>query len=632
MTTSLADARAAKTKAETDLAAAQAALETAKSDASAGTAAANLLIRQLRTQVATLDARVAELEEDLEEAQEKVTAAAARHPSLPTGDTTTTTTTPATTTPVTTTTTPTPTRQTPATSDTRETNQRAQNLKAAFSPANRALALASVGLSVTAPTQSSLKLTRGGHADGSISGISNRSGSWIRSTTMALTRGGDTGKTVVHTDRELKRPLLEHFGQYRDSAVPAQIDADQTDGATLVSLETDYTATNIVSGRVTPNAGVSFSHRLSTSLSTTAHTKAGRVVSSADLAAIRTQVRTANAQNPGETNQAYADRLAPLINTALEEADIVGPMDDVGDNDATTNRMITAMDDAFSGTVHGVGGQFLCKGTGCMITVTGTYNDNVDGATDPDENDLYNVQIASPGGLYFRPSSAASALSLCDDATRCTAGTDDEYMVFGYWREDPTSAAAPYIVGVFAEALLDDDTLNDDDSLALPSTLTATYDGIAVGMYVEQDPNDPVDTHRQGEFTADVDLRIAGAPANGATQTTLSGTIDDFQTTPTGGSAAPRTADRWVVRLNDPRLGVGTFDADNGIRAGTTAFIDNLSGIKTGSWDVAYVQAHVDAGNPTGGSNDAPAAVTGTFETSIANFVHLLGAYGAQKR
>ena len=34
----------------------------------------------------------------------------------------------------------------------------------------------------------------------------------------------------------------------------------------------------------------------------------------------------------------------------------------------------------------------------------------------------------------------------------------------------------------------------------------ATYDGVAVGAYVEQDPNDPVDTHRQGEFTADVFL------------------------------------------------------------------------------------------------------------------------------
>ena len=34
---------------------------------------------------------------------------------------------------------------------------------------------------------------------------------------MALTSGGDSGKTVVYTDRELSRPLLEHFGDLRDT-------------------------------------------------------------------------------------------------------------------------------------------------------------------------------------------------------------------------------------------------------------------------------------------------------------------------------------------------------------------------------------------------------------------------------
>ena len=128
-----------------------------------------------------------------------------------------------------------------------EANQRAENLKKAFLSVTTTTDLTEIGLSVTAPTQSSLtqsslRLTRGGHGNGngSISRISNRSGSWIRSRTMALTSGADSGKTVVYTDRELGRPLLEHFGQYRDSAVPAQIDADQTGGAMLVNLEHEH--------------------------------------------------------------------------------------------------------------------------------------------------------------------------------------------------------------------------------------------------------------------------------------------------------------------------------------------------------------------------------------------------------
>ena len=66
--------------------------------------------------------------------------------------------------------------------------------------------------------------------------------------------------------------------------------------------------------------------------------------------------------------------------------------------------------------------------------------------------------------------------------------------------------------------------------------------GRRVGMYVEQDPTNPVDTHRQGEFTADAyrescqyhpnrhDRRFCDN-ANGRQRRT------------------PRTSDRWVVDL-----------------------------------------------------------------------------------
>ena len=188
-------------------------------------------------------------------------------------------------------------------------------------------------------------------------------------------------------------------------------------------------------------------------------------------------------------------------------------------------------------------------------------------------------------------------------------------MVFGFWREDPTSAAANYQVGVFAEAP------SDSTSQALPTAdFTATYDGTAVGMYVEQDPNNAVDTHRQGEFTADVFLQVSSGG-----EETLSGTIDDFVTTPTGGSAEPRTSSRWVVTLT-----AGTVPA--GSEAGGTAVIENLTGNKSGWWEGTFVKAHQFAADDSSVLDPIPPAVTGTFNTRILDFVHLLGAFGAEKR
>ena len=50
--------------------------------------------------------------------------------------------------------------------------------------------------------------------------------------------------------------------------------------------------------------------------------------------------------------------------------------------------------------------------------------------------------------LYFKPGS--QALQLYEGGP--VGVDDDEYMVFGYWREDPTSAAGVYQFKVFAEA------------------------------------------------------------------------------------------------------------------------------------------------------------------------------------
>ena len=48
--------------------------------------------------------------------------------------------------------------------------------------------------------------------------------------------------------------------------------------------------------------------------------------------------------------------------------------------------------------------------------------------------------------LYFKPSGSPT-LQLYDGGL---VGADTEYMVFGYWREDPRSPAADYQVRAFA--------------------------------------------------------------------------------------------------------------------------------------------------------------------------------------
>ena len=417
-----------------------------------------------------------------------------------------------------------------------EANQRAQNLKEAFERGELAGTLTTPldldnfdsPVDITAPTRGRLTLERGGHRTATLSG------SGRRSATLTLTSGGDTGKTVVYTDRELTRPLLDHYGEFKDPDAP-QFNA-QNGGAGLITTTTTD---------VTEITGVSVTHRLRSSLSGTTLTANGAIVTDSDVG-------------------------------------------------ASEERSLTITDDSFSGSVHGVSGQFRCDGAaGCMITVTGTYHNNVDSSSTATENRLDTVTMSLDGGmLYFRPSSATASVSLCGDSARCTAGDDEEYMMFGWWREDPSSAAGDYDFGIFAEV-----------EGTPPTGVTATYDGDAVGMYVEQDPNNAVDTHRQGEFTADVFLR--------ADDGDVSGTIGDFVTRPTGGSSAPRTADRWLVRLNQ----------------NNSAIIDNLAGVKSGYWARAFVPPHDNAATGT-----EPPAVVGAFNTRIDAFLHLVGSFGANKR
>lgn len=450
---------------------------------------------------------------------------------------------------------------------TREANQRAERLKVAFGTPSSNRRTTTSPVTVEAIRACCLTLTHGGFRTATLSG------NGIRAATMPLTSGGDSGKTVVYTDRELTRPLLEHYGNHRDTAIGG-----------------DKTRFNLAAPSGGPLELASSVNLLDSDRWTITH---GRAASVAGTGFVREQ----RDSNGNITNAGTAGTLP------------------TGDALPVNARAATAS--SYPGLLHGKSGRFECGGDGCEVTITPAY-DGTELTVTNNQASLSSVSVAATGTdaiLYFKPS-GSPALQLYD-GDPFDIGADTEYMVFGYWREDPTSPAADYQVRAFAQVL-------NTAARTVDTSFTATYDGTAVGMYVEQDPNNPVDTHKQGEFTADVYLEASGS-------TTISGTIDDFVTTPTGGSAEPRTAGRWLVRLLGAAADPAVYP---GVGTGTTALIDNLSGVKSGTWDYAFVPAHqhADTDLDTTGVQRTPPAVTGTFDTRIVDFVHLIGAYGAKAR
>ena len=430
-----------------------------------------------------------------------------------------------------------------------DANQRAQNLKEAFTDVGEA-APASPNVKMTT-TKGRLTLTQSRHKTAMLSG------NGLRSATMALTSGGDTGKIVFYTDLELSRAVLDHYGNRRNTNDRTVLDLSETDIALGSEGRIAYDAT--------PQATTRWRIALPSGVSTS---------------------------------------------VAAVDSDDDNFKDDLPTTASTPKRA-----NSYTGYLHGQPGTFVCMTDNCKVQVTPVYSTptagedngrlallgtNVISATPTGDNGAFEAG----GTLHFKPSSSAKF----DLYTGSPIGSADaEYMVFGYWREDPTSPAAGYDFGVFADvvgAVTDSDTFTPPTS---PAFVSATYDGVAVGAYVEQDPNNPVDTHRQGEFTADASLT-----ATGGTATDINGTIDDFVTTPTGGSAAPRTAGRWVVTLG--------YDESNAKEATI-----NLADGGSGMWTHEYVPARTESGETV------PPAVTGVFDVEVTDFVHILGAFGAER-
>ena len=435
-----------------------------------------------------------------------------------------------------------------------DANQRAQNLRSTFPGTFTAAPVSPVDMTVS---RGGLRLTRSRHSDATLSGAG------IRSATMTLTAGGDSGKTVIYTDRELSRKLTDHYG--------AQWDKTNARFNLLLTAAADA-ASGIAVGSI-------------------------------------------NYPGTGQT-PAPKWRITPSgVPTSLtgEDLDDNAATPTTLPSGATTDN--TKMATSYPGDLYGLSGSFVCAGVdGCQVQAAPTYSPAPTTPTSG-RHALQSVALTATdvaGTVYFKPDGSPS-IQLYEGGP---VGPDAEYMEFGYWREDPTSAAGIYRFGVFAEV-----TAPDGAPTGAFPAFGATYDGTAVGAYVEQDPNDPVDTHRQGEFTADVSLTATSATA-------VYGTVDDFVVTPTGGSAAPRTSDRWVLTLinNGPRA-VHLNLAGGGTRGNPADGAGTVT-TTTGAWTHAFVPHHAHTADA---ANTAPPAVTGVFVARIVDFLHLVGAYGAER-
>ena len=201
---------------------------------------------------------------------------------------------------------------------------------------------------------------------------------------------------------------------------------------------------------------------------------------------------------------------------------------------------------SYSGSLHGVSGRFVCSGAACQVQLTPMYEDA--------DNE--------PTRIYARHHRSAR-LGVRHRLDRDRKRRRRVLQAHERYRHHPLVRRRPggrrrRVHGVWLLAQGSGQRGGGVPVRALRPGLpqrhrhdfkgddSATYGGIAVGAYVEKDPTTAVDTYRQGEFTANVNLRAT----RGSTEGVL-GTIGDFVTTPVGGSTAPTTAARWIITLND---------------------------------------------------------------------------------
>ena len=251
---------------------------------------------------------------------------------------------------------------------------------------------------------------------------------------------------------------------------------------------------------------------------------------------------------------------------------------------------------SYSGSFHGQSGSFNC-GTNCRVELTATYDETADSQNKHALEMVAMTTIPTDQTVFFRPGS--SARIYLDSATGTSAGigADGQYMIFGWWKNTPESATGTY----------DFDAFMQTSATPIPASGTATYDGPAVGAYVEQGLLvGESGGARHGEFSATAHLNVV----SGA----VTGYVDGFRAKPNGSSST--VSKSWRVNLE-------TGDAV------TVSLTGQGGGAASGDWDAEFLPNHTHSRANDG--TPQPLTAVGRFNASIAELLHVAGAFGVHR-
>ena len=280
-------------------------------------------------------------------------------------------------------------------------------------------------------------------------------------------------------------------------------------------------------------------------------------------------------------------------------------------DDTDTEGVDESDESTFSGTFHGIPGDYSCTGStgtctatadknGLLMTLGGTWTFNPD---DPGEGKMHLVYGVT---------------------------ADPDHLHFGYWLEttpgeddDPTT----YAFQAFSGGAMAFDGTNDGTNMgnsASPQVYgQAEYSGDAAGVYVRKTlrPDGTLAKANTGEFTADANLTayFGGNDVRASKHYTIEGTVTDFR------DGQARFAD-WTVKL-DPSDSFGGQNKFTGVTTGSTD-------VAPGAWSGTFYGPSdvIPEGEepPASGARMQPSGVAGEFNAHFSNG-HVAGAYGATK-
>ena len=250
-------------------------------------------------------------------------------------------------------------------------------------------------------------------------------------------------------------------------------------------------------------------------------------------------------------------------------------------NDTASRTYVGAADRTFTGSYQGGAGSYTCTGTTCSVQV----------------NDSGQINFGADGTWVFT----------FDEGAKVDV-SDADYVHFGWWMIEPSSATGTYEFASFYGDNTGSAAQTHDDL-----TGKATYNGKAAGVYAAQDLQAGVVTGAsKGEFTADARLTAAfgAATENG----TIAGVISNFEDQDGGALSG------WRVTLDGAALGNDSNAAFGSTTDGTMGGASEL----TGRWRGNFYD---DSGPDDA---DKPDAVAGQFDAmSSGAWIH--GVFGANR-